>query len=53
MTIAILGVPNAKRGGNIRSCCLTPAFSGVYKMVEVLRNPCSLGGPQRQAWGEN
>ena len=35
---------------------LTPnrrAFSGAQKRAEVLRHPCILGGPQRQARGKN
>ena len=55
----ILGVPNPKRGeqnkkwsptkgGTIRKGCLTFAFSGAQKGVEVLRHLCILGGPQRQ-----
>ena len=31
----------------------TLAFSGAQKRAELLRNPCILGGPQRQARGEN
>ena len=50
---AFLGVPNAKRGDKIRSEYLTPAFSGAEKRAEVLRDPCMLGDPQRQAQGEN
>ena len=47
------GVPNAKCGEKVRSGYLTLAFSGAKKRAEVLRNLCILGGPQRQAWGEN
>ena len=53
VTLAVSGVPNAKKGGEITSGCLTPAFSGAQKRAEMLRHPCSLGGPQRQAWGQN
>ena len=31
--------------------CLTPAFSGAQKRVEMLRHPCNLRGRQRQARG--
>ena len=30
---------------------ISPAFSGAQKRVEMLRHPCILGGPQRQAHG--
>ena len=53
VTPAFLAVPNTKRGEKLISGCLTPAFSGAQKRVEVLRNPCILGGPQHQARGEN
>ena len=53
LTPTFSAVPNAKRGEKIKSGCLTLAFSGAQKRVEVLRNPCILGGPQRQARGEN
>ena len=46
-------VPNAKRGDEIGTSCLTPAFSGAEKREELLRNPCILKGPQRQARGHN
>ena len=36
------GVP--KQGDKFGSGCLTPAFSGVQKRAEVLRNPYVLGG---------
>ena len=52
-TPAFSGVPNAKRGDGIRIGCLTRAFSGAQKWAELLRNPCILGGPQRQARAEN
>ena len=53
VTPAFSGVPNAKRWEKIRSGYLTLAFSGAQKRAELLRNPCILGDPQRQAWGEN
>ena len=53
VTPAFLGVPNAKHGEKFRSGCLTAAFSGAQKSAGLLRNPCILGGPQRQAWGDN
>ena len=57
---AFRGVPNAKRGdenqmwsptkGNkIGSGCLTCSFSGAQKRAKMVRHPCILGGPQRQA----
>ena len=51
ITLAFSGVP--KQGKKIRIGCLSPPFSGARKWAEVLRNPCILGGPQRQARGEN
>ena len=53
ITPAFTGVPNAKRGEKIRSGHLTPAFSRAQKRAELLRGPCILGGPKRQAQGEN
>ena len=47
------GIPKATRGEKIRSGYLTDAFSGAQKRAELLRNPCILGDPQRQARGEN
>ena len=35
----------------IRSGCLALAFSGAQKRAEMLRHPCILGDPQRQARG--
>ena len=52
-TPAFSGVPNTKRGEKIRSGYLTDAFSGAQKRAEMLCHPCILGGPQRQAWGED
>ena len=45
--------PNAKRRETIRSGYLTPAFLGAQNMVELLLNPCILGGPLQQAPGDN
>ena len=42
-------VPN--KGDKIRSGCLNLAFSGAQKRVEVLQNPCVLGGPQTRGQG--
>ena len=42
----------AKRD-KFRSGYLTPTFLGAQKRAEVLRQPCILGGPQRQAQGKN
>ena len=53
VTLALSGVPNAKRGEKIRIGYLTLAFSGVQKKAELLSNPYLLGGPQRHAQGEN
>ena len=52
-TATFSGVPNAKRRHKIRIGSLTPAFSGAQKWAELLRNPCFIGGPQRQARGHN
>ena len=46
VTHAISNVP--KQGNKIKSACLTTAFSGARKRAVLLRNPCILGGPQRQ-----
>ena len=43
--------PTPSAGSKIRSGCLTPAFLGAQKRAEMLRYPCILGGPQRQARG--
>ena len=53
MTPAFSGIPNTKCGETIRSDYLTLAFAGAQKRAEVLRKPCILGDPQRQARGEN
>ena len=53
ITPAFSRVPNAKRGEKIRSGYLTPAFSAARKSAELLCNPYILGGPQRQARGQN
>ena len=42
-------VTPAFSGIKIRSGCLTPAFSGAQERAEMLRHPCILGGPRRQA----
>ena len=57
VTHAFSGVPNTKRveqnqkwspakGNKIRNGCLTPAFLGAQKRVEMLRNPAFLGVPE-------
>ena len=38
-------------GNKTRNGYLTPAFSGAQKRSEMLRHPCILGDPQRQARG--
>ena len=53
ITPAISRVPNAKHGEKIRSGYLTLAFSGAQNRAELLRNPCSIEGPQHQARGQN
>ena len=45
---AFSGVPNAKRGDNIRSGCLTFAFSRGQHWAEWLRNTYVLGGPRKK-----
>ena len=52
VTPAFSGVPKAKRGDKIRRGHLTCAFSGAQKRAELLRNPCILRGPLRQARGK-
>ena len=47
VTPAFLGPPT--KGNKIKSGCLTPAFSGAHMGPEVLRHPCILKDPQRQA----
>ena len=49
LTPSFSGVPNAKRREKLSSGYVTPAFSGAHKRAEVIRDPCILGGPQRQA----
>ena len=46
MTICIKGL--FTKGDKIRSCYSTPAFSEGPKWVELLRNPCILGSPQKR-----
>ena len=53
ITPAFSGVPNTKRGETVGSGYLNTAFSGAETTTQKLRNPCILGGPQRQARGEN
>ena len=45
------GSPTPSAGSKIRRGCRTLAFSGAQKRAEMLRNPCILGGSQRQARG--
>ena len=45
------GSPMPSMGSKIRSGYFTLAFLGAQKRVEMLRHPCILGDPQRQAWG--
>ena len=52
-TLGFSGAPNDKCRENIRSGYLTRAFSGPQEMAELLRNPCILEGPQRQARRKN
>ena len=47
----IPGSPTPSVEGKIRSGYLAPAFYGTQKRVEMLRHPCILGSPQRQARG--
>ena len=62
ITPAFSGIPNAKRGeqnqkwsptkeNKIGSGCLTLALLAAKKRAEMLRHPCILGDPQRQAQG--
>ena len=46
VTLAFLGIP--PKGDKIRSGCLTFAFSGAHKMVEMLCNPCVLEDPPKK-----
>ena len=45
------GSPTPSAGSKIRSGCITTTFSGAQKRAEMLRHPCILGGPHRQARG--
>ena len=45
---AFSGIPNAKRGDEIKSGYLIPAFSGAHKRAELLCNACILGDPQQR-----
>ena len=47
------GSQTPSSGTKIRSGYLTPAFSGAQKRAELLRNPCILGNPKRQARGQH
>ena len=47
-TPAFLGVPNARRGQNIRSGCFTRAFSGAQKRKEWRRELCIFKAPQHE-----
>ena len=53
VTLAFSGIADAKRKEKIRSGYLNPPFSGAQRRAEMLRNPCTLGDPQREARGEN
>ena len=48
---AFSGVHN--KGDKMRIGCLTPAFSQGQKGAELICHPCILGGPKRQARGQN
>ena len=63
VTPAFSGIPNAKRreqnqkwsptkGNKIRTGCLSLAFSGAQKRVEMLRHPCILKGVPNAKCGE-
>ena len=45
------GSPIPSAGNKMRSGCFTPALLGAQKRAEMLRHPCILAGPQRQARG--
>ena len=53
MTSAFSRVRNTKHRDQIRSGCLSLAFSGAQKRAELVSNPRILGDPQRQAQGGN
>ena len=53
VTPAFSGIPNTKHGEKIRSGYLTPAFLRAQKGAALRCNLCILGGPERQARGEN
>ena len=44
-------VVQKKKENNIRFGYLTPTFTGAEERAEMLRHPCIIGDPQRQAWG--
>ena len=48
VTPTFSGVPNAKRGEEIRNGYLTLAFSGAQKRAGLLRNPSVLGVPNQK-----
>ena len=49
ITLTFSGSTMPSAGNKITSGCLTLAFLEDHKREELLRNPCILGGPQRQA----
>ena len=53
VTPAFLGLPNTKCGEKITSGYLIPALPRTQKRAVVLRCPCILGGPKKQARGAN
>ena len=53
VTLAFLGVPNAKRGKKIRIGRFTPVFSTAHKWAELIRNLYVLGGPQTRRQNQN
>ena len=52
-TPALSALPDAECGEKLKSGYVTPAFSGAQKRAKLLRNPCILVCPHRQACGEN
>ena len=52
-TPAFSGVPNAKHGEEIRTSCLTPAFSGAQKWAEFYITPAFLGVPNAKRGEQN
>ena len=45
--------PTPSAGSEIRSGCLTTTFSGAQNRAQMIRHPCIVQGPQRQAQGAN